>query len=587
MVRRDWTRPRAETCAITRALHQSRRRFLMAGLLSGAINILALTGPLYMLEIYNGVLPSRSVSKLALLTLLMLALYASSGALDVLRLALMGRAALRIDQSLSARVFAIVQLLPLKGRTSGDNLQPVRDLDQIRAFLSGPGPTALFDMPWMPLYLGVIYLMHPLLGLLATLGAVGLVGLMLLAETGSAAPVRAAAQCASQRSAFATAARRNAEAIRAMGFKEHLGDRWCALNDRHLDAQLRAMGLANVIGAMIKVARPALQSGILGLGAYLVIHHRGSPGTMIAASIVLSRALAPVETAIAYWRSFVAARQAHARLAVLLAASFEEAAPRPHAAKPHRSLSVEGLSVVPPGASAPVVRKVGFKLQAGAGLGIVGPSASGKTTLARALVGAWQPQAGSVRLDGRPIAQWDPDALGRHIGYLPQDIALFEGTIADNIARFDRSATEAAITAAARAAGVHEMIEHLPGGYATDIGDGGVVLSAGQRQRLALARALYGAPFLVVLDEPNANLDADGEHDLTDAIASVRRRGGIVIVVAHRRSALAAVDTVLALVEGRMRAIGPKEAVLERVLARGADVSMRPDQSRRPAAAAD
>jgi ATP-binding cassette, subfamily C, type I secretion system permease/ATPase len=587
MVRRNWTRPRAETCAIARALQQSRRRFLMAGLLSGAINILALTGPLYMLEVYNGVLPSGSVSKLALLTLLMLALYASSGALDVLRLALMGRAALRIDQSLSARVFAIVQLLPLKGRTSGDGLQPVRDLDQIRAFLSGPGPTALFDMPWMPLYLGVIYLMHPLLGLLATLGGVGLIGLMLLAETGSAAPVRAAAQCASQRWAFASAARRNAEAIRAMGFKEHLGHRWCALNDRHLDAQLRAMGLANVIGAMIKVARPALQSSILGLGAYLVIHHQGSPGTMIAASIVLSRALAPVETAIAYWRAFVAARQAHARLAVLLAASSEEAAPRLRAAKPHRSLHVESLAVVPPGASAPVVREVGFTLQAGAGLGIVGPSASGKTTLARALVGAWQPQTGSVRLDGRPIAQWAPDSLGRHIGYLPQDIALFEGTIADNIARFDPDATEAAITAAARAAGVHEMIEQLPGGYATDIGEAGTVLSAGQRQRLGLARALYGRPFLVVLDEPNANLDARGEHDLTDAIASVRRRGGIVIVVAHRRSALAGVDTVLALVGGRVRAIGPKEAVLAKVLVRGADVSKRPDQSRRPAAAAD
>jgi ATP-binding cassette subfamily C protein len=514
-----------------------------------------------MLEIYNGVLPSGSVSKLALLTLLMLALYALSGALDVLRLALLGRTALRIDQSLSARVFAIVQLTALKGRASGDGLQPVRDLDQIRAFLSGPGPTALFDMPWMPLYLGVIYLMHPLLGLLATLGAVGLVGLMLLAETGSAAPVRAAAQCASQRWAFASAARRNAEAIRAMGFKEHLGRRWCALNDCHLDAQLRAMGQANVIGAMIKVARPALQSGILGLGAYLVIHDDGSPGTMIAASIVLSRALAPVETAIAYWRGFVAARQAHARLVALLAANPDEVARRP-APKPHRSLRVEGLAIAPPGVSAPVLREVGFTLQAGAGLGIVGPSASGKTTLARALVGAWQPQAGSVRLDGRPIAQWGADALGRHIGYLPQDIGLFEGTIADNIARFDASATEAAITAAARAAGVHEMIAALPGGYATDIGDGGLVLSGGQRQRLGLARALYGEPFLVVLDEPNANLDADGEGDLTQAIASVRRRGGIVIVIAHRRSALQGVDTVLALVAGRVRAIGPKEAVL-------------------------
>jgi ATP-binding cassette subfamily C protein len=447
-------------------------------------------------------------------------------------------------------------------------LQPVRDLDQIRAFLSGPGPTAFFDLPWMPLYLGVIFLMHPLLGLLATLGAAGLVGLMLLAEGGSAALVRAAAQSASQRWAFAAAARRNAEAVRAMGFNEHLCHRWRALSDRHLDAQLRTTRLSNGIGATIKVARPALQSSILGLGAYLVIHDDGSAGTMIAASIVLSRALAPVETAIAYWRGFVAARQAHARLVALLAANPDEVARRP-APKPHRSLRVEGLAIAPPGVSAPVLREVGFTLQAGAGLGIVGPSASGKTTLARALVGAWQPQAGSVRLDGRPIAQWGADALGRHIGYLPQDIGLFEGTIADNIARFDASATEAAITAAARAAGVHEMIAALPGGYATDIGDGGLVLSGGQRQRLGLARALYGEPFLVVLDEPNANLDADGEGDLTQAIASVRRRGGIVIVIAHRRSALQGVDTVLALVAGRVRAIGPKEAVLAGVVFSG------------------
>jgi ATP-binding cassette, subfamily C, type I secretion system permease/ATPase len=552
---------RAPTCAVTNALRRSGGTLLLAALVSGAINVLALVGPLYMLEVYKRALPSRSVSALVVLSLAMLALYGLSGALDFVRLRLLARAARRMDARLSAHIFATLPARALMVRAQGDGLQPLRDLDQIRAFLASPGPTAFFDMPWMPLYLAVVFLMHPLLGALATAGAALLVALMLLAERNSAAPMRSAIHSAGRRWALAGAACRHAEAIRAMGFERQLTRRWVGLSARHLEAERHASRPANAFGAAIRMARPALQSGMLGLGAYLVIKGEGSPGTMIAASIVLSRALAPVETAVAHWRGFAAARQARARLTAVLAAH-PRTTPRARFSPPHQSLRVERLTITPPGASTPVVRCAGFALTAGAGLGIVGPSASGKSTLARALVGAWRPQRGSVRLDGRTLGDWSPDALGRHIGYLPQDVALLSGTIADNIARFDPSASSDAITAAARAAGVDAIIARLPSGYGTEIGEDGAALSAGQRQRIALARALYGEPFLVVLDEPDASLDADGVRALTEAVLGVRRRGGIVIVVAHRRSALAGVDTVLALQDGRVRAYGPRDSVL-------------------------
>ncbi len=321
-MRRGSKGPRAETCAVRDALRQNRGVLLLAGLVSGAINILALTGPLYMLEVYNRVLPSRSAAALAVFTLVMLALYALAGALDFVRLRLMARAARRLDARLSARVFASLPTPAAPAR--GDGLQPLRDLDQVRAFLASPGPTALFDMPWMPLYLGVVFLMHPLMGALATAGAVLLVALMLLAERMSAAPMRTATRSGGKRWALAAATRRHAETIRAMGFAQALTQRWVGLNAHHLEAERDASRPANAFTAAIKVARPALQSGMLGLGAYLVINGEGSAGTMVAASIILSRALAPVETAIAHWRGFAAARAARARLSALIAASPQE-----------------------------------------------------------------------------------------------------------------------------------------------------------------------------------------------------------------------------------------------------------------------
>jgi ATP-binding cassette subfamily C protein len=487
----------------------------------------------------------------------MLILYAFSGVLDFVRQRLLAHVARRVDDQLSARVFALLPVCGRDGAARGDGLQPLRDLDQIRAFLSGSGPTALFDLPWMPLYLAVIFVLHPLLGAFATAAAALLVAMMLLAHRRSAGPLQQTAQSAGTRWAFAAAAWRNAEVIRAMGFAHHLTARWAGLNRRHRESELAASRPANAFGAAIRAARPALQAGLIAIGACLVIAGEGSPGMMIAACVVLSRALVPIETAIAHWRSFAAARQAQGRLAQLLREGAPEHEP-PRVARPHRSLRVDSLVVTPPGAAAPVIRGVGFALPAGAGLGIVGPSASGKSTLARTLVGAWVPQSGCVRLDGHVIGPWN----GGHVGYLPQDVALLSGTIADNIARFDANANPVAVTAAAQAAGIDAMIARLPAGYATDIGEGGGALSAGQRQRIALARALYGDPFLVVLDEPDASLDAEGERALVAAIAAVRSRGGIVVVIAHRPAALAGVDHVLALKDGRVCAYGRKDVAI-------------------------
>jgi ATP-binding cassette, subfamily C, type I secretion system permease/ATPase len=541
---------------------------LGVGLFSGAINILALTGSFYMLQVYDRVLPSHSVPTLVGLSVLMAGLYVANGFLDFFRVRVMTRVGVRFDDQLREHVFSAVQLLPLRMRQGGDGLQPVRDLDQIRGFLSGLGPTAFFDMPWVPIYLGVVYLLHPALGAFAVAGALSLVCLTFLTDVKSAEPLKEAAKSASKRLAFGEAARRNAEVVRAMGLGGQLQKRWTELNDTHLSEQLKAADVVGGIGTLSKVLRLVLQSGMLGLGAYFVIRGELSAGAIIAGSIILSRALAPIETSIAHWRGFVSARQSYRRLVDLFQALAVETGDKLELPVPKASLTVENVSAAPPGAPRAVVHNVSFQLTAGDGLGIIGPSGSGKSTLARALVGVWRPapNGGVVRLDGASLDQWTPELLGRHIGYLPQSIELFEGTVAENIARFDRDAPDAAIVDAAQHAGVHDVIVRLPEGYQTQVGEAGLLLSAGQRQRIGLARALYGDPFFVVLDEPNSNLDHIGDVALTQAILSVRARSGIVIVIAHRPSALAAVDTVMALVDGRMQAFGPKDEVLRKMM---------------------
>jgi ATP-binding cassette subfamily C protein len=562
--------PRARARSeLNTVLASCRHAFVGIGLMSGMINLLYLTGSFFMLEIYDRVLPSRSVPTLVGLAVIAFVLYAFQGVLDLLRGRVLVRIGASLDEALNRRVFDLLVRLPLKTRTVGDGLQPVRDLDQVRAFLSSLGPAALFDLPWMPLYLGICFLFHFWIGVTALVGAIVLVAITLLTEMRTREPTRAASMTGQTRNALAEASRRNAEVLQAMGMGGRVAERWREANAKYMASQQRASDVAGGMGAISKVLRMALQSAVLGVGAYLVIEQQATAGIIIASSILTSRALAPVELAIANWRGFVAARQSWRRLTELFAAlpvrGEPMALPRPSAA-----FAVEGVSATPPGGQRFVVQDVTFALKAGNGLGIIGPSASGKSSLARLLVGVWTPIRGKVRLDGAALEQWDPEALGRHVGYLPQDVELFAGTVADNIARFEPEPDAEAVLEAAKAANVHDLILRLPDGYDTQIGEGGTALSAGQRQRIALARALYRDPFLIVLDEPNSNLDAEGEQALTQAILGARARGRIVVVIAHRPSALAGVDLILMLADGKAQAFGPKDEVLSKVLRRPA-----------------
>jgi PrtD family type I secretion system ABC transporter len=550
---------------LAQALASCRSAFLSVGLFSGVINILMLTGSIYMLQVYDRVLPSRSVPTLIGLTVLIIFLFGLQGLLDFIRQRLLTRIGSTLDAELSGRIFGILVTLPLKGRAGAEGLQPLRDFDTVRSFLSGIGPTALFDLPWLPLYLGLCFLLHPWLGLIALVGAVVLFALAVLTEVLSRKPLQEAVSHAAARQAQAEASRRNAESIKAMGMAAPLARRWTEVNDKYLTAQERAADASGGLGAVSKVLRFLLQSIVLGAGAWLVILDMASPGVIIAASILTSRALAPIETAIAQWKTFLAARQSWRRLGELLAALPPEADPMPLPA-PRKSLAVEGIVVGIPGAREVIVSNVSFSLTAGDGLGVIGPSASGKSTLVRAIVGVWPVLRGAIRLDGATLDHWSPTALGAAIGYMPQTIELFDGTVAENIARFSDDPDPAKVVAAAKAAGAHEMILRLPNGYDTRTGEGAGALSAGQRQRIALARALYGDPFVVVLDEPNSNLDSEGEAALTEAIKGVRARGGVVIVVAHRPSALAALDQVLVMRNGTVQALGPRDDVLRKTL---------------------
>lgn len=549
-------------CASPRAaLARCRVAFIGVAVLSAAVNILMLTGSIFMLEIYDRVLPSRSVPTLLGLVAIAAMLYAFLGVFDLVRTRILARIGDAFDQALSARVYDAVLARPLRRGRAADALQPLRDVDQVRSYLAGNGPAALFDLPWLPFYLFICFAFHFWIGITAAAGALVLLALTLLTEFGTRRHVRAAVDHAMARNALAEGGHRNAEVVQAMGMAERLGARWADANRRYLASQRRAADVASGLGAASRIVRMMLQSGVLAVGAYLVIHQEASAGLIIASSILVARAVAPVELVIANWKGFVAARQSLVRLGALMA-QFSQRPLRMELPAPCGFLNVSGLSLVPPGEQRVVVADVDLRLAAGTALGIIGPSASGKSSLARALAGVWPPARGKIRLDGAELAHWPPLRLGRHIGYLPQDIELFAGTVADNIARFQSGATPEAIIAAARAADVHDMIVGLPDGYDTQIGDGGAVLSGGQRQRIGLARALFGDPFLVVLDEPNSNLDADGEQALTRAILGIKLRNGIAIVVAHRPSALAGVDLVLVLKQGRVAAFGPRDEIL-------------------------
>jgi ATP-binding cassette subfamily C protein len=472
-----------------------------------------------------------------------------------------------LDETLSGRVYDTIVLLPLKAGNRNDGIQPLRDLDSVRSFLSGLGPIALFDLPWIPLYLIICFMLHFWVGVTALGGAVLLIALTLMTERLTQGPTKAATGFAMARTAIAETSRRNAEVLLAMGMAAPMRKRWNEANRKYMASQQLASDVAGGFGSFSKVLRMMLQSGVLAVGAYLVINQQATGGIIIAGAILAARALAPVDLAISNWRGFVAARQSWQRLTKLL--ELLPAREQIMALQaPCKSLVVENASVVPPGDNKIVVQDVNLKLESGSGLGIIGPSGSGKSSLARMLVGVWQPVRGKIRLDGAALEQWTPEALGRHIGYLPQDVELLTGTVAQNIARFESDADPEAIIAAAKAAGVHDLIVNLREGYDTEIGEQGAALSAGQAQRIALARALFRDPFIVVLDEPNSNLDSEGDAALTNAILGVRKRGGIVVVVAHRPSAIAGIDQLLMMNKGRPQAIGPKDDILSKVLQR-------------------
>lgn len=558
-------RPDKQSSELNRAFGKLRHVIIAVALFSGVINLLALTGSLFMMQVYDRVLASRSIPTLVVLAMITVVLYVFQGALDFLRSRVMVRVATRLDETFGERLYRCVLALPLKMRTNGDGLQPIRDLDTIRGFLSGAGPLALLDLPWMPIFLIFVFSLHPWLGFLSLSGMVILLGLTFLTERLSKAPARESQKESAVRLSLALGGVRNAEVMRAMGLTNRMAERWVNANIRHLQANERTSDVVGGIGAISKVVRFVMQSAMLGLAAYLTIQGSVSPGAIIASSITSSRALAPIEAVIANWKGFLAARQSKQRLEDLLKAMPEQDEPM-QLPVPQKDLSVEAVSVSAPGGQQALIQNVTLKLEAGQGLGVIGPSAAGKSTLARAMVGVWPLVRGTVRLDGASLDQWDSDNLGKHVGYLPQDVELFDGTVAENIARFELEPNPEAIVAAANAADVHQMILHLPEGYETRIGDGGCALSAGQRQRIGLARALYGNPFLVVLDEPNSNLDSEGEAALTKAISGVRARNGIVVVVAHRPSALNAVDLVAVMAKGTIQAFGPKDEVLQKVM---------------------
>jgi PrtD family type I secretion system ABC transporter len=561
------TVPGVRRSELGEALRACRNAFIGVGIISCFINLLYLTGSIFMLEIYDRVLPSRSVPTLVGLVILAGGLYIAQGVLDLIRGRILVRIGTALDEALSGRVFETVVRLPLMAGGRSEGLQPLRDLDNVRSFLSSMGPSAFFDLPWLPFYLAICFAFHVLIGLTALVGAIILITLTIITEFMTRKPAREAMGLAARRNDLATASRRNAEVLVAMGMSGRLTKRWSEANENYLSGNQRTSDVAGGLGATAKVMRMTLQSAVLAVGAYLVIHQEATAGVIIAGSILSARALAPVDLAIAHWKGFVAARQSWKRLNGLLGSMPAQGVPT-RLQSPTKRLSVEGVSIVPPGDQRVIVQDATFALEAGNGLGVIGPSGSGKSSLIRALVGVWQPARGKVRLDGAALDQWSSDVLGRHIGYLPQDVELFAGSVAQNICRFDPDAISENIIAASKEAGVHEMIVKMRDGYDTQVGEQGVSLSAGQAQRVALARALYGEPFLIVLDEPNSNLDTEGDEALTRAVRGARERGAIVIVVAHRPIGIEAVDMLLVLKDGRIQAFGPKETVLGQVLQR-------------------
>ncbi len=540
------------------ALYACRQSFAYAAFFSLFINLLLLLPAIYMLQVYDRVLSSGSVSTLLMLTLVAAFLFAVMGGLEWVRSQILIATSSRLDDLLSGRVFDAVfrQALASSGKVA--TAQPLADLLQMRQFMTGPGLFAFFDVPWLPIYVAVMFMFHPLVGVAAIFSALVLIGLAVWNEYSIRGDLNEASQKTLEASNHTQRSLRNSDAIEAMGMLPRLRARWLLRQQGALELQARASRRGGLITAASKTFRVLIQTLILGLGAYLAIRREISAGGVIAGSILLGRALAPLDQMIGTWRGFVSARESYNRLDQLLQASPQREAPMP-LPTPQGAMAVEKLVLTPPGAEAPVLRGVSLQIEPGSVLAIIGPSAAGKTTLVRAMLGLVEPTSGDVRLDGAKIDQWDRETLGQHIGYLPQDVELLDGTIAENIARFG-DVDAAKVIAAADAAGVRSMILRLPQGYGTRLV--GNVVSAGQRQRIGLARALYGMPQWIVLDEPNANLDEEGEAALAVTLQSLKQAGRTVVVVTHRKDILAQADRVAVLAQGQVVLQGPRNQVL-------------------------
>jgi len=554
-------RGRAELLSARR---ESRTLYWMVALFSFFVNMLMLTGPLYMLNVYDRVLGSRSLETLIALSVLVGFLYACMGILDFVRGRVMGRIGARFQAKMDRRVFSAVLKATTLNRAPREAATGLRDLEAVQRLITSPALMALFDLPWAPLFFVGIFIFHPMMGVLALVGAAALILVALVNQTSTKGPLQDANAATFASEQLGAQIRGESEMVHSLGMRGSAFDRWQIARGASLDATIAATDASGTFTSMTKAFRLFLQSAMLGLGAYLVLQGELTPGAMIAGSILLGRGLAPIEMIVNQWAVYQKGREGWGKLAILLGAIMPEPK-RTNLPKPTARLVADQVTMLPPGGQQATLRAISFAVEPGQAVGIIGTSGAGKSTLARALTGVWKPAGGKIRLDGAALDQYDPDVLGQHIGYLPQRVQLFDGTIKENIARMSLTPDDAKVVEAAKKADAHEMILRLPDGYDTRVAANGGLLSGGQIQRIGLARAMYGDPVVLVLDEPNSNLDNTGSAALNSAVEQQKAAGGIVFVMAHRPDAIFHCDTLLVLEDGTKRAYGPKDEVLKQV----------------------
>lgn len=554
-------RGRAE---LIKARSESRALYWMVGLFSFFVNMLMLAGPLYMLNVYDRVLGSRSIETLIALSVLVAFLYGCMGILDFVRGRVMGRIGARFQAQMDRRVFAAVLKATTLHRAPREAATGLRDLEAVQRLITSPALMAVFDLPWAPLFFMGIFVFHPLMGILALVGALVLLLVALLNQATTRAPLERANATSFASETLGAQIRSEREMVHSLGMRGAAFDRWQIARGASLDATIGAADAAGTFTALTKAFRLFLQSAMLGLGAYLVLQGELTPGAMIAGSILLGRGLAPIEMIVGQWAVFQKGREGWRKLSTLLG-NVPVDQPRTNLPKPVARLIADQVTMLPPGGQQATLRMISFTVEPGQAVGIIGTSGAGKSTLARALTGVWKPAGGKIRLDGASLDQYDPDVLGQHIGYLPQRVQLFDGTVKENIARMSLTPDDALVVKAAQKADAHNMILKLPDGYDTRVTATGGQLSGGQIQRIGLARAMYGDPVVLVLDEPNSNLDNNGSAALNQAVQMQKAAGGIVFVMAHWPDAIFHCDTLLVLENGKKRAYGPKDDVLREV----------------------